>query len=124
MKNKEKIKSFMNDDKYLTDELSWNYIMTVIEKCEKICSKNIIGERFFKDINIFSNINEVYDAVINFIYWYESKDSDNVKYFFNTCCRNQNNLIHNNDENSFPYGEDIEYDTCKICGEKHNYKIN
>lgn len=33
------------------------------------------------------------------------------------------NLIHIEESNSFPYGEDISYDKCKDCGKLHNFKI-
>lgn len=52
---------------------SWNWLMPVAKKCYKRQVELKEGLGFFNDISIFSEIDEVYFACIDFIKWYNKK---------------------------------------------------
>ena len=60
---------------HLSYHLSFDWLMPVVDKCWKNQGKFGEGLGYFQNVTIFKSIEEVYDAVIVFIKWYnENKE--------------------------------------------------
>lgn len=57
---------------YHTD---WSWLMPVVEKIHDECKLYSGGLKFFEGLTIFSNMEQAYEAVIEFITWYNTQSS-------------------------------------------------
>lgn len=68
-----KLSMLENELKYHS---SWDWLQSVLDKIHDECKLYSTGLKFFDRLTIFSTIEQVLEAVVQFIQWYNKNKSD------------------------------------------------